>query len=245
MMDIKQETALKQPLVSIIIATYNAAKFLGPCLESIAKQVIKNLEIVIVDGNSTDSTADIAASFSQLNIVYNSEPDQGIYDALNKGIARATGKWLYFLGADDRLLPGFSELAIKMKDAACVYYGNSVEWYEGREEPPFKLINGPFSNYKLAKYCMNHQSIIYPSAVFMKYRYNLKYKVFADYALNIRLWADKDFRKVYFPINIVSYNLNGFSHQNTDIIFEQDKPKLIRENMGLITYLRVLLKKYK
>lgn len=245
MKDEQQQAVRKKPLVSIIIATYNAEKFLGDCLDSISKQVIKNLEVIIVDGNSTDQTGDIVRSFNQLNIIYSSEQDAGIYDALNKGVKQSTGRWLYFLGADDRLLPGFSELAIKLKDPDTVYYGNSVEWYEGKDEPPFKLINGVFSNYKLAKYCMNHQSIFYPAATFEKYQYELKYKVLADYALNIKLWGDKGFKKIYYPINIVNYNLNGFSHKNKDEVFENEKPQLIKENFGFLTYLRFVYKTYR
>ena len=230
----------KQALVSIIIATYNAGRFLKPCLESIAKQVIKNLEIVIVDGGSKDDTADIVNEYSDLKISYQSEPDNGIYDALNKGIAKATGRWFYFMGADDRLQMGFSELAIKLKDENTIYYGNSEEIWDNESGERYQLLKGTFNNYRLAKYCMNHQSILYPASAFEKYSYDLKYKIFADYALNIQLWGDSHFKKIYYPINIVNYNMSGYSYENEDELFKADKPKLVRKSMGWIIYLRLI-----
>ncbi|MBK1438645.1 glycosyltransferase [Parapedobacter sp. ISTM3] len=226
-----------RPVISIIIATYNAEHCLSDCLVSIANQSFREMEVVVIDGGSTDRTVDLlkAAEIDKLRWI--SEPDKGIYDALNKGVRVANGRWLHFLGADDRLLPGFSELAFKLTDEDTVYYGNS--------EPADRLPQGAFSNYRLAKYCMNHQSILYPARVFKKYRYDLKYKVFADYALNICVWGDSDFIKKHFPITVVKYQMDGFSSTTIDIQFLKDRERLIRRYFGLVVYLRYLYKKYK
>jgi glycosyltransferase involved in cell wall biosynthesis len=173
-----------------------------------------------------------------------SEADKGIYDALNKGVKMAGGKWVYFLGADDRLLPGFSELAAHVQDERTVYYGNS-EAYSHEGEVPFALLQGAFSAYRLAKYCMNHQSIIYPAAVFHKYTYDLRYKASADYALNLLLWGDNSFKKQHYPVTVVLYNMTGFSAAGKDIPFMKDKLRLIRKGMGWSMYLRMVIKRYK
>ena len=178
-----------QVLISIIIATFNAGEHLRLCLDSIKSATEKNIEIIIIDGGSQDNTISIVKEFDKGNVVWISEPDKGIYDALNKGIKLARGKWFYFLGADDRLLQGFSEMASKLKDENTVYYGNSVPFYYSSNKPSYELLIGKFSNYRLAKYCMNHQAVIYPAKAFYKYEYDLRYKVFADYALNIQLWG--------------------------------------------------------
>ena len=232
-------------LISIVIATYNAGKHLRECLESIRALTEKSIEIVIVDGGSTDDTFSIIQSFQQeLFISYSSGQDAGIYDALNKGAQRAKGRWIYFLGADDRVLPGFSEMASKLKEENTVYYGNSIPYYGESDTMPLLLI-GKFSNYRLAKHCMNHQVILYPANVFRKYLYDLRYKINADYALNIQVWGDKSFKKVFLPINIVRYDMTGFSAGANDIPFKRDKLRLIREHMGWLMYLRMLYKRVK
>jgi len=234
-----------KPLISIIIATFNAGKDITACLESITAQTYKNIEIIVVDGGSTDNTINILKQFNNHLLNWISESDKGIFDALNKGAMMANGNWLHFLGADDRLLPGFSEMALKLKDENTVYYGDSKEFYDGNGEPAYHVLTGSFSKYRLAKYCINHQAVIYPRAVFKKYRYQLKYRVFADYVLNMQVWGDKDFKKSYHPIFIALYNLAGFSTKNNDELFDRDKPMLIKENMGWPVYLRFLLKNYK
>lgn len=91
--------------ISIIIATFNAAKTLKKCLDSIVPQLTDNVELVIVDGGSIDNTNDIIKSYGDKVAIHISEPDEGIYDAWNKGIKVSHGNWIMFIGADDVLLP--------------------------------------------------------------------------------------------------------------------------------------------
>jgi len=93
-------------IISIIIATYNAEKTLKRCLNSIVSQKKDQLELLIIDGCSTDRTMDIVREFAESIDIIVSEVDEGIYDAWNKGIRLATGEWIMFLGADDYLLEG-------------------------------------------------------------------------------------------------------------------------------------------
>ncbi|MVN90645.1 glycosyltransferase family 2 protein [Mucilaginibacter aquatilis] len=233
----KGNTHIEHPRLSIIIATYNAANVLPACIDSIVAQIYPSIELIIVDAQSTDGTTAILQQYNKHIGKWISEPDEGIYDALNKGVAMATGKWLYFLGADDRLLPGFSQMAFQLKKANTIYYGNTVA-----DEP---LFTGKFSAYRMAKYVINHQSIFYPAAVFKKYKYNINYKVFADYALNLQCWGDKDFDKKYIDINVAWYNLTGFSAVAQDEAFKRDKPEIIKKSMGWVMYLRFLYKRRK
>ena len=99
--------------ISIIIATYNAASILKACLDSIVPQLTGECELIIIDGGSQDGTCEIIKSYSK-HISYTiSEPDKGIYDAWNKGIKAANGKWIAFIGADDVLLPGAIDAYLK------------------------------------------------------------------------------------------------------------------------------------
>ncbi|MFC6102656.1 glycosyltransferase family 2 protein [Olivibacter domesticus] len=232
-------------LISIVIATYNAERYLLKCLESIRSQRFKNIEIIVIDGGSKDATISILKSFNHSSLLFISEPDLGIYDALNKGVKRAKGDWLYFLGSDDFLLEGFSDFAEKLKNSKAIYYGNSESHYSGTVKPTYEILKGRFTSYRLTKYCMNHQSIIYPSSIFKYYHYDLRYKVFADYALNLVLWGDRSYKKIHLPIFIVDYNMDGFSSITSDERFLRDKPKIIRKHMGLLIYLRYMFRRYK
>ncbi|WP_153796288.1 glycosyltransferase family 2 protein [Foetidibacter luteolus] len=230
-------------VISIIIATFNAAPYLRECLESIAAQQFKQMEVVIVDGGSTDGTVDIIKNFKKIALTWVSGPDKGIYDAFNKGLKMARGEWIHFLGADDKLLPSFSQMAQNLKDSDTVYYGNSVPFISEGKKPSYDILSGPFSKYRLAKYCINHQAILYPARVFKEYGYSLKYRVFGDYDLNIKVWGNSSFTKRYYPIDMVLYNMAGFSSTNNDVLFKQDKPKLIKESLGLFIYWRYSYKK--
>jgi glycosyltransferase involved in cell wall biosynthesis len=92
-------------VITIIIATYNAAKTLRRCLDSIVSQLTDECELVLVDGGSKDNTNAIIDSYSDKVSIHISEPDRGIYDAWNKGIKASSGEWIMFIGADDLLLP--------------------------------------------------------------------------------------------------------------------------------------------
>lgn len=87
--------------VSIITVTYNAAEFLNSCIQSVIEQDYSHIEHIIVDGKSTDGTLEIITSYQNEISTWVSEPDDGIYDAMNKGISMATGEVIGILNADD------------------------------------------------------------------------------------------------------------------------------------------------
>jgi len=106
--------------ISIIIATMNACRNLRDNLESIIPQLTEKIELIIIDGGSTDGTNEIIASYGNKISYTISEPDQGIYDAWNKGVKIAKGEWIAFIGSDDILLPGaieaYLDIIAKTKD---------------------------------------------------------------------------------------------------------------------------------
>lgn len=95
----------KAPSISIITATYNAADHLPGLIESIRQQTDKDFDWIVIDGSSQDRTVDIINSAHDVITDYISEPDHGIYDALNKGIKRCKTDYYLVVGADDRLSP--------------------------------------------------------------------------------------------------------------------------------------------
>jgi len=90
-----------QPLVSIITAVFNDVEHITETIQSIINQKYDNIEYIIIDGGSTDGTGKIIEKFNDRIDYWVSEPDQGIYDAWNKGILQAKGEWISFLGSGD------------------------------------------------------------------------------------------------------------------------------------------------
>ena len=100
--------------ISIILATYNASASLKKCIDSIISQINRKCELIIIDGGSIDSTNEIIKSYGSKIAYTKSEKDNGIYDAWNKGINVAKGKWVAFIGADDFLIPGTIDSYLNM-----------------------------------------------------------------------------------------------------------------------------------
>ncbi len=91
------------PFLSIITITFNAEKFLGRTIASVEQQVFKDFEYLLIDGNSTDKTLEIAQKSRNLFSKIVSEPDKGLYDAMNKGLKLATGDYVWFMNAGDEI----------------------------------------------------------------------------------------------------------------------------------------------
>jgi glycosyltransferase involved in cell wall biosynthesis len=223
--------------ISVIIVTLNAEATLQSCLNSIYRQAYNNLEVIVMDGKSSDGTTDILRQNYGKVTYWQSEPDNGIYDAMNKGTKHATGKWIYFLGADDILLPDFSQFANELSDPNAIYYGSV------RTRGVMRF--GKVSTYHMAKTGIFHQAIVYPADVFKKYSYNLKYRIFADYELNMRCFKDKSFKWIYKDHVIANFNHTGLSGTQRDDAFENDKSNLIYENFGKGIWLRFAIKQLK
>ncbi|MFA5649874.1 MAG: glycosyltransferase family 2 protein [Proteiniphilum sp.] len=236
----REEKKVDKPLVSIICVTYNAASCISECLDSIIQQQYPSIEIIVLDGASTDGTQDILREYGEKIMFWKSEADKGIYDAFNSALEHAQGQWIYFIGADDKLLPDFSSLVEnELKDNHTIYYAN-VLWKGVKTK-------GFVSDYQQAKLGIFHQSIIYPSSVFKKYRYNTKYKISADYALNLQLHGDKSYRFEYRDYIIAFFNDSGVSSKGVDEAFRMDRTRLIMDNFGIGIRVRYALKliKYK
>jgi glycosyltransferase involved in cell wall biosynthesis len=224
------------PKLSIIIVTLNVAHYLQDALNSIYAQTYPNIEIVIMDGLSTDGTVDILKANDDKIALWRSEKDGGIYEAMNKALDYITGEWVYFLGADDVLFDDFSKLAYELKDQSVLYYANVM-----LKDIKYR---GQVTAYMHAKSTICHQAMIYPKWVFDKYRFNTKYRISADHELNMRCWKDPNLHFKYFDLIIARFNHTGASSA-VDLVFEKDKADLIRENHGFKLWLRFVFRRFK
>lgn len=126
---IQKFSIINKPLISIVTVVFNGEKTLEKTIQSVLNQTYNNIEYIIIDGGSTDRTLEIIKKYEDKIDYWQSEPDKGIYDAMNKGIGLATGDWINFMNAGDYF---YKESVIenvfsnKNYDQFNVLYGNSV-----------------------------------------------------------------------------------------------------------------------
>lgn len=235
---VHSDKAIKRyPLISIITVTFNAAKHIQQCIDSIQAQAYPHIEHVIIDGGSTDGTTEILKKNNERLAFWKSEPDKGIFNAMNKGLNHTQGDWIYFLGADDHLYPDFSKMAGILKDNNTIYYGQ-CSWGS-------MTLGGKFTAYRLTKDCICHHSVLYPKTVFSKYRYSEKYPTGGDHLLNIQCWSDHSFKKEYRPFIIADFAQGGTSQTTPDPLFDEDFDGIIRKYCSLRVYLKYRWRQFK
>lgn len=213
-------------LISVIIPTRNVALDIDACLESLRRQTFQQFDIWVIDAQSTDGTIDKVnayASKAGTALHCRSEPDLGVYDAMNKGILHAQGDWLYFLGADDIVHdPGvFAELAVCVAEGqAEIVYGDVVQKKSGAR------LGGESSlDSLLFKGNICHQAVLYHRSVFKQVGgYNLRYPIWADWELNIRSFRHPDIRTRWINRLIAVYNDNSGLSQEEDPVFKKELP---------------------
>ncbi len=230
-------------IISIIIVTYNAGKAVISTLNSVVAQCFDNFEVIVVDGESTDNTLEIVKSYESKikNLRIFCEPDKGIYDAMNKGIRLAKADYIYYLNAGDVLYDNdvLKSIAGSL-DGKSVVYGNAItiDAHTGTEVP---YRTGVFSKYRLAHTNICHQTIFYPREALAQRQYNLNYRLFADWALNLELWKKVGFK--YVDTNIVLYENGGISATQEDKIFASRQKILILKNLGIDAIVFLALRK--
>lgn len=215
--------------ISIIIPTLNSEQTLNDCLKSIDNVLVNEVEfeVLVMDGGSTDATVSIAQnSLLGKTVQIFSEPDDGIYDAMNKGIKVAMGKWLYFMGSDDILLNGFLDL---IREAECrnddLLYANLKLKNTGT------ISKGNFDFDRICLHTPPHQATIFLADLFHKYGgYETKYFLCADYERFLYFFSRKEVRKKYIDTNVAIFNEEGISKTRTnDVEFIFDRHHLIKE----------------
>ena len=179
-------------LVSIVTVSYNAATTIGQTIDSVLRQTYRNIEYIIIDGESTDGTVDIikrmsALLYNGISLTWISEPDKGIYDAMNKGIRKASGKLIGIVNADDWYEPDAVERMVNAYKEADnpdenVYYGMLRLWQEGKEYGVRR-----FHHQWIPQMVVQHPTNFVPKRVYDEYGlFDDSYRIAADYELQNR-----------------------------------------------------------
>ena len=233
---------INKVLLTIVMPVYNAEQYIEKALLNIAAQTFRNYELLVLDALSEDSTKAIIEVKQRTDprITLVSESDNGIYEAMNKGIEKAKGEWIYFMGSDDDffnadVLQNFSGSLNNEND---IVYGD-VLWV-----PDNIMESGECTPRFLLNRNINHQRIFYRKTLFKQWsNYNLQYKIASDHELNIRFFCNNSIRKQYIPLTVARYHSGGYSANKLDEVFWENWKPIFQKNFSLHLSLKEMYSK--
>lgn len=217
------------PKISVITAVYNAEDTICDTLTSIIKikKYYSNLEIIVIDGASSDKTIEIINSKSREITSFISEPDDGIYHAMNKGITRATGDWLIFMNSGDLFSDDsftFFQNFIKklpFKENVMAIYGNTKI---KNTEQTIRILSSEISKQFFYSSTICHQSIFFNKKVFESIQnlYSTNYKIISDKELLLKIELSNG-KFYHIDHNLCVWDDVGFSTKNMNVFIEEDR----------------------
>lgn len=236
--------------ISIITVSYNSAKTIPDTIASVAAQDYESVEHIVVDGGSNDGTAEIIAGSTSISS-FVSEPDDGIYDAMNKGLSISSGEIIGILNADDfysnegvlrQVAKVFQDPDVDACYADLVYVKQDntdkvVRYWKSRQ-----YINGLFRQ----GWMPAHPTFFCRKSVYEKYgTFNLNYKIAADLELLFRLLEKYRIKSVYLPRTLIKMRLGGTTNQSWHNIKIQNKEALsaLDDHYGRVSRLRFFIGK--
>lgn len=224
------------PLVSIVTVCYNASDSIEQTILSVINQSYANIEYIVIDGGSTDGTVDLIKRYIDRISIFVSEPDNGIYDAMNKAILRSTGSWINFMNAGDefvnrsvieKLIPYFSEAKND------VVFGNTLLMRDGIYS---KLQKGRIKLNAFPE--LVHQSTFVRTALMKSHLFNTKYVISADFEFLYSLYVSGN-NFCYVDLEVSKYDVSGLSSNHRAELYKEHS-----EIQGLkISQMKLLLYK--
>jgi len=236
--------------VSIITATYNSEKTLSSCMDSVLSQNYSDIEYIIIDGASNDGTLALIESYAikNPNIVYYSDKDRGIYDALNKGIELSTGDIIGFVHSDDYLADNtVIDQIVKafLKFDVIGVYGDLHYVASSNVQKVIRYWRSqPFKEKLLLRGWMPaHPTLFLKKEVYKnKGSFDLNYKIAADYDFILRVFQDKNYTFKYLPITVTKMRIGGASNKGIkNLIRKTREDYRASRNNGLRLPLKVVL----
>jgi len=226
----------KCPLITVITVVFNGAKFIEETILSVINQTYKNVEYIVIDGGSSDGTIDIIKNYTDKLTFWISEPDKGIYDAMNKGIKVANGEWFNFLNAGDRFIENevFEKIFSSDLDSATLIYGDTRVLNQDGQSYYHKAntLKNENSLKRGMKVC--HQAIFYNREILNFYDSSLR--INADWKHLIEMTRKPNFKPLKCNFPFVYYRLGGLSANNTRYS-RQEYKNVFLEKYGVLNYI--------
>ena len=237
--------------ISLITSVYNNQETIAEAIDSVLSQTYPDIEYIIIDGGSTDATVNIIKSYKNRLAAFISEPDQGIYDGLNKGIKLATGDVIGFLHSDDlyennRVIEKVAQ-AFKDNDIDSVY-GDLT--YVNKNDPS-KIIrywkSGIFTRRKLAYGWMPpHPTFFVKRAIYQQFGlFDTSFKIAADYDLILRFLGKYAISTYYIPAVFIKMRVGGESNKSLKNILQKSWEDLrAMQNNSVGNFISLLVKNF-
>ncbi len=225
--------------ISIVTVVFNDHIGLRKTLDSISNQVSHGYELSIIDGGSTDGTLDVVKAYGGLVSCLISENDDGIYDAMNKGLDQSNGEWVIFMNAGDEFhSKNTLSLALKkMNDPDTTYFGRAKIMGDGRNSWLYPGADISASNIDkwLRHKLPNHQAIFFPRPFYSKNRYDLNFIISSDSDYKVRALSGE---YCYMDLTVSNFYYGGVSSQyKFSNLYQQFKDRLMRKSgMGGVRY---------
>lgn len=195
--------------LSIITVNLNNREGLQRTIDSVVGQTFTDYEWIVIDGGSTDGSRDLIEKYQDHFAYWCSEPDKGIYNAMNKGIAHAKGEWLQFLNSGDWLYENTTlEKVFSKEYVADVLYGDSI--YIRKDSSFAHICPDQLTLSYLYSDFLNHQATFYKKELFDTYRYDETLRIYADWKLSLQLLLDGIIFQ-HIPFFVVNYDFTGLS----------------------------------
>ncbi len=204
--------------ISVLTVCLNAAETIENTLKSILSQTYSNIELVVVDGASSDGTVDILKKYANKIACLISEPDTGIYSAMNKAIGKATGDYLIFMNANDSF---YNDNVVQIvvdqieKNPKAEFFYGDANYIDINRQSSHIVSYGKYNIKKNDFFYsnnVNHQVIFYKKNLFVKFgNYDETYKILADWDFNTRSLKGTDIVVQYIPLVIANFQLGGLS----------------------------------
>ncbi len=243
----------QQPFITVVTICYNSKNHIKETITSVLNQSYSNKEYIIIDGASTDGTLEIIEPFRKHIDIFISEPDNGIYHAMNKAVSKSSGEWVIFMNAGDVFVDNsiLKQVSYSLNKDIDVLYGDILvlknKKLEVKEAPP------EINDFHRMPFC--HQAVFTSTSLLKEYPFDEKYHLSADFKFYKQLQLN-NFRFQKTPIPITVYDRTGISNsqrtkglsENIAIIKEVDNWKqklLLLPRLYLVKYwqtLRNLLK---
>lgn len=224
----------EKPLVSIVTVVRNRVNDIEKTINAVLAQSYKNIEYIIIDGNSDDGTQNIIKKYEDKISFWISESDTGIYNAMNKGIDKATGKYIQFMNAGDYFLDNdILEKVFSENRSEDILYG---DYYLSVDKKQTRTYPDRLTMFYFYISSLGHQASFIKKSLFDQYKYNENYKIVSDWEFFFRkiIFENCTTKHIGFPICF--FDLTGISEsvetKNTEKTERQDViSKLVPERL--------------
>lgn len=226
----------QRPFLSVIIPCFRSAKTLPHLLESLSQQSFRDFEVLVMDGGSDDATIQVAEKWrdSLPALKIQSEKDEGIYDAINKGIQTSKGEWIYVIGSDDRIFSAdvfaLFHSHVNGRSERLVYGNVEIKGDAGWAKDG-QIYDGEFDRAKIISSNICQQAVFYHRNLFDRYGlFEKRYSVCADWDFLFRVIAREKIH--YLGFTIAHFYGGGTSVNRQDLLFQEELPENLYRYFG-------------